>query len=502
MQEAVERWREILGDAHVVVEPAALDRLARATFWTSQRPAAHLRPGSVAEVAACVRVAHEHQLPLHPISGGKNWGYGSRVPHRDGAAILDLGRLDRIVDFDERLAYVTVEPGVTFRQLARFLRGCRARVFASVTGGAADGSVIGNALERGDGAGPLGDRFEHACGLEVVLPDGTIAHTGFARFPGATVAPLARAGLGPSLDGLFAQSGLGVVTRMTIWLAPYPAWFQAVAVLVDDADRLPAVVDAGRTLRLAQVTTATLPIWNDYKALALVGQYPWDAAAGATPLPDELRERLRLGAGLGRWNSTIPIYGASRAHGLAIRDCIEAALGAHARLAFHDGPAEPLDADEAACGPHLGVPHDRGAVSMYWRKRTPPPAATDPDADGCGFVWLSHAIPFEGRHAADAAALVEGELASAGFEPQIALLGVTARAMSLVASITYDRDVPGEDERALACHRRVHALLVERGYPPFRRGVHSPAVTGEPGSDALVARIAAALDPRGVLRRT
>lgn len=501
MQEAIGRWREILGDAHVATEAAALDRLGRATFATEQRPAAHLRPGTVAEVAACVRIAYERGIALQPSSGGKNWGYGSRVPYRDGAAVLDLGRLDRIVDFDERLAYVTVEPGVTFRQLARFLRGCRARVFASVTGGAADGSVIGNALERGDGAGPLGDRFEHACGLEVVLPDGTIAHTGFARFPGAAVAPLARAGVGPSLDGLFAQSGLGVVTRMTIWLSPYPAWFQAVSFVVEDGARLPAIVDAGRGLRLAQLATATLPIWNDYKALALVAQYPWDDAAGATPLPDELRDAMRRRAGLGRWNGTIPIYGASRAHGLAVRRCIEDALGDHAQLGFHDGPADPLDADEAACGPHLGVPHDRGAVSMYWRKRTPPPAAPDPDADGCGFVWLSHAIPFEGRHAHDAAALVERELHAAGFEPQIALLGVTPRALSLVASISYDRDVSGEDARALACHHRVHALLVERGYPPFRRGVQSPALAGEPSSDALVERIAAALDPRSILRR-
>ena len=37
---------------------------------------------------------------LHPVSSGKNWGYGSRVPTSDGVS-LDLGRLNRILDFDQ-----------------------------------------------------------------------------------------------------------------------------------------------------------------------------------------------------------------------------------------------------------------------------------------------------------------------------------------------------------------------------------------------------------------
>lgn len=500
MQAAIARWQAVVGAAHVVVDEAVLAAAARGTYPTTPRAVAIVRPGSVLEVQACVRVAAECAVPLHPLGRGRNWGYGSRVPRRDGAALLDLARLDRIVDFDERLAYVTVEAGVTFRQLARYLRGCRARVFASVTGATADGSVVGNALERGDGAGPLGDRIEHVCGLEVVLGDGSIVHTGYGRFAKATVAPLAKAGLGPSLDGLFAQSGLGIVTRMTIWLTPYPAWFQAVTFVADDEAALPALVDAGRKLRLAGVVTSTLPLWNDYKALALLGQYPW-AQTSATPLPDELRRAARAGAGLGRWNGTLPIYGASRAHGLALRAAIDEALAPHATLVGHDGPSDPLAADETACGPHLGVPHDRGLVSMYWRKRRPPPAAPDPDADGCGFRWLSHALPFDGAHARAVVRLVEAELFDAGFEPQIALLGITPRVLSLVASLSYDRDVDGEDARAMAVHRRVFDALVAHGYPPFRDGVDRPAIEGEPAYEGVLARLTDALDPHGTLRR-
>lgn len=51
------------------------------------------------------------RVPVYPTSRGRSWGFGSRVPAADGCVLLDLGRMNRIVGFDERLAYVTVEPG-------------------------------------------------------------------------------------------------------------------------------------------------------------------------------------------------------------------------------------------------------------------------------------------------------------------------------------------------------------------------------------------------------
>lgn len=501
LQAALARWRELIGDEHVWADETRLAAAATATFPTQQRVAAQLRPADTSQVQACVRVAHELGIPLHAVSRGRNWGYGSRVPHRDGAVVLDLARLDRIVDFDERLAYVTVEPGVTFRQLSTFLRSCRARVFASVVGGTGDGSVLANALERGDGSGPLGDRFGHVCGLEVVLPTGELVHTGYARFPGAHAAPLSKWGAGPYLDGLFSQSGLGIVTRATIWLAPYPKSLLIGSLIADDDAALRAIVDAARELVLSGAIVSTVPMWNDYKLLALVGQYPWTEAGERTPLPDDVREALRARAKLGRWNATFSIYGASRAHALASRTLVTEAFGRVGQLAWREGPSDPLAAEADACGPVLGVPRERNVSALYWRKRMPFPERVDPERDRCGFIWLSHAVPFEGQHARTVARLVEDEVRAAGFEPQLSLLGVTARCMSMVCSIAYDRDAPGDDDRALACHAHVSSLLVARGYPPFRTGVQDTPPSGEPAYDELVARIANAIDPHGILAR-
>src|SRR4030095_17003422 len=141
------------------------------------------------------------------------WGYGSRVPAGDGV-LLDLGRLNRIVAFDEDLAYVTIEPGVTQGQLYEFLRERGSRLWMDATGASPDCSIIGNTMERGFGHTPMGDHCNNVCAFEVVLPTGECVQTGFGRFAEAKAGALGRWGLGPSLDGLFSQSNLGLVTSL------------------------------------------------------------------------------------------------------------------------------------------------------------------------------------------------------------------------------------------------------------------------------------------------
>src|SRR5262249_35375469 len=130
---ALAAWRRVVGEDHVLVDGATRAAVATATFATTQSVPAGGRPPPRGGVRACLRIAHERRVPVYPVSGGRNWGYGSRVPVRDGCVVLDLGRLDRIVRFDGELATVTVEPGVTFAQLHEYLEAQGGRWLMSVT---------------------------------------------------------------------------------------------------------------------------------------------------------------------------------------------------------------------------------------------------------------------------------------------------------------------------------------------------------------------------------
>ena len=517
--EAISHWRALLGASHVTMADPLLDAASTTTFATTQRVLALIRPASRSEVQECVRIARRFKIPLYPVSSGKNWGYGSRVPVRSGV-LIELGRLNRIVDFNEELGYVTLEPGVTQDQLYRFLQARGSRLWMDATGASPECSIIGNTLERGFGHTPMGDHAGQACGLEVVLPSGDVIHTGFGRFTGSAVSALHRSGLGPSLDGLFLQSNLGIVTEMTVWLMPAPEHFEAFFFLSRDEDGLGSIIDALRPLRMDGTLRSVMHIGNDYKVLAGSGQFPWEETGGQTPLrPAEMR-RIRQRHGIGCWNGSGGLYGTRRQVRLARRAVRTALRGQVNLLRFVDDrtlalfkrfvrPARlltgwdvsrTLAVIEPVYNLLKGVPTATPLASAYWRKRRSVPADPDPDRDGCGLLWCSPVIPNTGRHVVEATRVARTMLIEHGFEPQMSVSMATERTVICVITISYDREVGGEDARALQCYRRLTETLASKGYPPYRLNVGAmDLIEGEPEYATVLDSIRKALDPGGIL---
>ena len=522
LNQALEKWSQILGAAQVITDGQRLAAAENTTFATAQKIPAILRPANTGEVQECLRVAHRFQVPIYPVSQGKNWGLGSRVPPRDNCVLLELNRLNRIVEFDETLAYLTVEPGVTFRQATDHLRNQGTSLFLSVIGGHPDASLIGNALERGDGVGPYGERISHSCALEVVLPNGDCIHTGFDRFGESKVGRISRWGVGPYLDGLFSQSNLGIVTRMTFWLMPRPRVFLPFLMTIKDDRRLETVVERVRGLQARGIIRpSSIIFWNSHKMIASEQQYPWELTGGRTPLALGDMQKLRSPWKDCEWMGVGALYSAGAAQARADQGLIKKALvGETQKLIFFDRTRRTLihwfqhplrwftgmDLSEVLKTLYdesvfLGFPTERSTKSTYWRKSTPLPAEMDPDRDRCGVIWLCPVVPFEGRHILRAVAIVNETAQRFKFEPQIAFITPSERAVYLFPSIVYDRLIAGEDERAMACHDRMLEAMIREGFYPYRLGVQSmKALSNQAnGYDGVVGRIKDLLDPGHIL---
>ncbi len=521
---ALQGWRQILGNDNVITCPEHLDKAARATFSTRQRIPAILRPGDRQQVSDSLRIASNHGISIYPISKGLNWGYGSRVPSGDGCVLLDLRRLNQIVDFSEELAYVTVEPGVTQQQLVDFLGTKQSRLMLSVTGAPPTASLIGNAVERGIGKGVYGDRFAHVCGLEVVLADGRCLNTGYGRYPGAKTAPLSRWGLGPSLDGLFSQSGLGVVTRMTLWLTPYPDFLQTFSYQAADGAALGPLVDSLRELRQRGVLRGGFTLFNDLRMFSIRQRFPWRLADGRAPLDEEQRQAMGKSLGGGRWFGEGALHSPSRAVGLAERKLVKQALAGKARktLFMDAGRArwvkrlapllkrlsgqdmETMLALAYERNPQRGIPVTQPTKMAYWKKQTRPCSATvdmDPDRDRCGLIWCTSALPFTGEDVVQAVAIIENCLAGFGFDANIGLNFTSERIVETNVAILYDRDQKGGDERAHACHDMLMERLGQAGYLPSRLGIQSMSAMPQADDDSpgVLDALKKLFDSEGVL---
>ncbi|MEQ1869540.1 MAG: FAD-binding oxidoreductase [Vicinamibacterales bacterium] len=519
LNEAVREWERALGVENVTLDAAVLRNVSTATFATTARVGAVIRPGNTEEVQRALRIANRFRIPLYPIASGKNWGYGSRAPVRDGV-LLDLGRMNRILAFDEDLAYVTIEPGVTQRQLQSFLRERKSSLWMDATGASPDCSIVGNTMERGFGHTPLGDHAGNACGFEVVLPTGERIETGFSRFEGSKTGPLSRWGVGPSLDGLFTQSNFGIVTRMSVWLMPAPERFEAFFFLTRKEDGLADIVDALRPLRLNGTLRSTIHIGNDYKVLTATSRFPWADDSVAAPLDGAAMTRLRKTLSIGYWNGSGGLYGTRGQVKEAKRQIRRALAGKVDRLQFVDDRllrlmarfstpfrmltgwdiSKTLKVLDPVYNLMKGVPTESTLGSAYWRKREDPLSAPDPDRDGCGLLWCSPVVPSTGKDVRAATTLASRIVLAHGFEPQMSLSLATERSAICVTTISYDRHVPGEDARALACYKALTVALLEHGYPPYRLNIRSmDFAQGNDQYAGVIAGLKASLDPNGVL---
>lgn len=235
---AVLEFEAAIGTDWVFTEEADVDlyRDAYSPLYGEEQekiPSIALAPQSESEVQALMRICNTYQIPVYPVSTGKNLGYGGSAPVLNGSVVLDLKRMNRIIEVSEDNAFALVEPGVSYFDLYNYIqeRGLDLWIDCPDPGW---GSLIGNALDHGVGytVNPYRDHFEAHCGMEVVLADGDIVRTGMGALPNAETWQQYRWGYGPWLDGLFAQSNFGVVTKMGFWLYPAPEAFRSGSVQV------------------------------------------------------------------------------------------------------------------------------------------------------------------------------------------------------------------------------------------------------------------------------
>jgi alkyldihydroxyacetonephosphate synthase len=216
--------RDTVGADAVVTEPEELAEYAADTYWKALAARANgaplglpdvvVRPADEAGVTATLRFAHERRVAVVPRGGGSG-SQGGAVPV-DGGIVLDLARLERILEIDEESLTVSAEAGVNGLALERALNE-RSLMLPHYPASAELATVGGYVAARGSGV--LSTRYgkieDLVLSLRVALAGGDLIDT----------VAVPRHAVGPDLTQLFvgSEGTLGVITRATLQLAPLPA---------------------------------------------------------------------------------------------------------------------------------------------------------------------------------------------------------------------------------------------------------------------------------------
>jgi 4-cresol dehydrogenase (hydroxylating) len=470
-----------------------------------------------------LRIATKQQVAVHAISRGRNWGYGDAAPPGENQVILDLRRMNRILEVNRALCYAVIEPGVTQGQLYDHLQQNKTGLWMDSSGAGRDASVVGNMLDRGFGHTRYGDHFLTSCGMQVVLGDGRVLNTGLGHYENAKAHRAYHYGVGPFLDGIFTQSNFGVVTQLGVSLMPAPQAFCAFFVFAPNDEDVAPLVERLAALRMQGVLHSTIHIGNDLSILRGKTRYPWELAAGKTPLPPQLRAQLRRRFSLGAWNAGGAIFGTPRTVAATRKELRRALSGF--KIAFVNDrtlslarraagllgwvglarrPRERLHALEPVYGLLKGIPTDEPLRGVGWRRRDPSATMAEPldplDAH-VGLLWVAPALPATGPAASAFMRFVEPIYQKHGFDAAVTFTLITDRSLVAVTNISFDRRETDETARAADCYEELTDRLIAEGYIPYRTG---PA--GMPklarGSSVfwdVAAQIKHALDPAGII---
>lgn len=222
--------REIVGENGLLTQPAALQRYGRdETEALLFRPEAVALPSDTAQVSRLLAVADSEGVPVTPRGAGTGLSGGALPVH--GGLVLSLERLCRIRGIDSRNLTAEVEAGVVTGDLQRRVE--ELGLFYPPDPASSDSCQIGGNIAE-DSAGPrsckYGSTRRWVMGLEAVLADGSILHTGGANRKDVTGYNLTQLLIG-------AEGTLAVVTAATLRLISLPAVRLTIAVPFDELER-------------------------------------------------------------------------------------------------------------------------------------------------------------------------------------------------------------------------------------------------------------------------
>jgi glycolate oxidase len=241
---AKEKLIEIVGADHFTDQMEELVPYSYDASMNVHRPDAAVWPESTEQIAEIVKFANEYKVPVVPRGAGTSLS-GGVIPIK-GGIILDLSRMNRILEISIENRYARVQAGVVCDDLNRQLAK-DGFTFPPDPASSSVATIGGNVATNAGGikGAKYGTTRDYVLGLQVVLPTGEVMHTGSYTMKCVSGYDLAKLFVG-------AEGTLGVITEVTLKINPIPRHaMTAVATYVK-------LEDAGKAI-FQTMTSGVLP---------------------------------------------------------------------------------------------------------------------------------------------------------------------------------------------------------------------------------------------------
>lgn len=521
-QYTVQLLLKFLKEDQVFAEPEVIDKLSLSTLPEQRTPQIVVYPQSVPDVQKIVDCANSLKIPLWYVSTGKNWGYGCRAASYHGGITIILERMKKIIEVNEQLGYAVIEPGVTYEDLHNYLEEKGINLWTDAAGTTKSASIIGNALDKGRGLTPYADHFGMLCGMSVVLANGKLLDSSLSS--NFLCQHTYKWGVGPYIEGLFAQSNLGIVVKAGIWLMPKPEKYCFFAFEYNVAkEKFASFIDDFRQLCFSGGMLSRPHLANDFAMLCILDQYPKGALQkGEKFLSVQALESWKQQHGVKDWSFGGGLYGTS-SQIKAQKKLVKKYLSAYGKLRFVSGSSKTSWLKKTyqkallflakfegksenfvrqiypAMGLFRGQPTDEFVKQVYFKSEGPRPHGQfTPALDKCGFVWTGPLLPFTSGHVEEVLKTAKGIYQKYEFDFFVELIVESPRNLIALFGVFFDLNCREEAARAQKWYNEIRATMNTKGYAPYRETNLSTnrALEFNPNLKNFLAKIKGVIDPQ------
>ncbi len=233
---------EIVGEHYVSNQPEELYFYARDPgLMPPHKPDYVVVPKTVEEIQKIVRLANQNKIPIVPMGAGMALT-GLVIPLR-GGIVIDMKRMNKIIEVNEKARYVIVEGGTSHGLLKSYLDKNYPRLRHSIPDSPATATIAANVMIHGQGrlTQQYGFNSDMVAGLEVVLPSGDICKIGSCSLSPdwfSKGAPL------PDLSGLFLGwfGATGIITKVALKLYPRKRMRDVEIFVTDRGNLVPDII--------------------------------------------------------------------------------------------------------------------------------------------------------------------------------------------------------------------------------------------------------------------
>ncbi len=271
-------FKKIVGDGFVFADAESLNNYAHdETENLHFLPGLVIKPRTVGEVSAIMKICNEQHIPVTPRGAGTGLS-GGALP-QFGGVLLSTERMNSILEIDERNLQVTTEPGVITEVLQNAVK--EKGLFYPPDPSSRGSCFIGGNIAENSG-GPKAVKYgvvkDYVLNLEVVLPTGDIIWTGANVLKNSTGYNLTQLIVG-------SEGTLGIVTKIVLKLLPFPKYDLLMLVPFNSLEKAGEAVSA---IFRAGFTPSAMEL-VEINALKIVSKF---VDSAVVPVTDEMEAHL------------------------------------------------------------------------------------------------------------------------------------------------------------------------------------------------------------------